>query len=172
MTYKKTETLPFLISFFTIIFFLWTTSIYAENKTKDDLPVNVTSDSMLAKKESSTIEFKGNVVVTREESVIHADTITLFFTKESEKNEKKRQKLKKIIAIGNVKYFSKERKAYAGKAVYTIDNEVLILTKDTPKVITNENWVTGKKITVFQKDGKITIEGGVNAVFTPENKTN
>ena len=39
-----------------------------------------------------------------------------------------------------------------------------------PKVITGENFVTGKKITLFQKDGRIIIEGGVKATFNPDKK--
>jgi lipopolysaccharide export system protein LptA len=125
---------------------------------------------MLAKKKASTVEFKGNVVVTRDDSIIHADSITMFFTKDTEKNANKKRKIIKIVAKGNVKYFSGTRKAYAGKAVYTFDNEILVLTENNPKVITDGNSITGKKITVFQKEDRITIEGGVNAVFIPDNK--
>jgi len=142
----------------------------AKNDTKSDSPLNVTSDSMLVKKKASTIEFMGNVVVTRDDSIIHADSITMFFTQETEKKPEEKNKIEKIVALGNVKYFSGKRKAYAGKAVYTYKNEVLVLTENDPKVITDGNSVTGKKITLYQKDGRVTIEGGVNAVFIPENE--
>lgn len=141
----------------------------AKDNIKNNSPLNVTSETMLYKKAASTIEFKGNVVVTRDDSTIHADSITMFLTKDTEKNSNKKNKIEKIIAKGSVKYFSGTRKAYAGKAVYTYNNEILVLTENNPKVITNGNSVTGKKITLFQKDGRITIEGGVNAVFIPEN---
>ncbi len=124
---------------------------------------------MLYKKTDSTVEFKGDVVVTRDDSIIHADSITMFLTKETEKDPNKKNKIEKIIAKGNFKYFSGTRKAFADKAIYTLDDEVLILTGDTPKVITDGNSVTGKKITLFQKDGRVTIEGGVKAIFIPEN---
>ena len=60
--------------------------------------------------------------------------------------------------------------AFAVKAVYTYKNEVLVLTENNPKVITDGNSVTGEKITLFQQDGRITIEGGVNAVFIRDNE--
>lgn len=142
----------------------------AKNNTKSNSPLNVTSDSMLANKIASTVKFKGNVVVTRDDSIIHADSITMFFIKETEKNTEEKNKIEKIVATGNVKYFSGKRKAFAGKAVYTYKNEVLVLTENNPKVITDGNSVTGEKITLFQQDGRITIEGGVNAVFIPDNE--
>ncbi|MCK5312377.1 MAG: hypothetical protein KAJ62_09710 [Desulfobacteraceae bacterium] len=170
--HQKIHAIIILFSFFLITFLINTSVLYAETEVTSNPPLNVTSDSMLTKKIASTIEFKGNVVVTREDSIIHADAITMFFTKETEKTEQntkqEKQKIKKIVAIGNVKYFSGERKAFADKAVYIYNDEVLVLTGNMPKVITGENSVTGKKITLFQKDGKIIIEGGVNATFNPD----
>jgi lipopolysaccharide export system protein LptA len=169
MKYRK---LFFLLLFFLIIFSPSFDALSAKDEIKNNGPVNVTSNSMFAKEKDSTVEFKGNVVVTSEDSIIHADIITMFFTKETEKNKKKTEKqnskIKKIIALGNVEYFSGERKAFADKAVYTYEDEVLVLTGDMPKVITGKNSVTGKKITLFQKNGKIIIEGEVNAVFVPD----
>jgi lipopolysaccharide export system protein LptA len=94
----------------------------------------------------------------------------MFFTQETKKNTKEKNKIEKIVATGNVKYFSGNRKAFAGKAVYTYNNEVLVLTENNPKVIEDGNSITGEKITVFQKDDRITIEGGVNAVFIQDNE--
>ena len=171
--YKKIPAIALL--FFLIILFANLNALSANTEFSKDSPLNVTSDSMLAKKIASTIEFKGNVIVTRDDSIIHADSITMFFKKETgknkEENKEKKNKIEKIIATGNVKYFSGERKAFADKAVYTYDTEILVLTGNMPKVITGENSVTGKKITLFQKDGRIIIEGGVNATFNPDDKT-
>ncbi|MCP3951370.1 MAG: hypothetical protein GY697_04020 [Desulfobacterales bacterium] len=166
--FKKTKILILLISIFLITFIVGILPLSAKDNIKSDSPLNITSENMLYKKVASTVEFTGKVVVTRDDSIIHADSITMFLIKETEKDSNK-NKIEKIVAKGNVKYFSGTRKAFAGKAVYTYDTEVLVLTGDTPKVITDGNSVTGKKITLFQKDGRITIEGGVNAVFIPEN---
>ncbi len=169
MEYRK---LFFLLLFFLIIFFPNFDVLSAKDEIKNKGPINITSNSMLAKDKDSTVEFKGNVVVTSEDSIIHADIITMFFNRETEKDKKKsggqNNKIEKIIALGNVKYFSGERKAFAGKAVYTYEDEILVLTGDMPKVITGKNSVTGKKITLFQKNGKIIIEGEVNAFFVPD----
>jgi len=169
---KNSQIIILLILFCLITFFVNICVLSAKEKPKDNPPLHVTSNSMLAKKTASTIEFKGNVIVTREDSIIHADAITMFFTKENEKDKtkKEKRKIEKIVAIGNVKYFSGDRKAFADKAVYTYNNEVLVLTGNMPKVITGENFVTGKKITLFQKDGRIIIEGGVKATFNPDKK--
>jgi len=168
---KKNRTLIFFIIVCSAVFFLSDISLSAQNEFRKDTPLHVTSDSMIARKKSSTIEFKGNVVVTKDDSIIHADSITMFFTRENGKKKETKKKIKKIVARGNVKYSSGTRKAYAGQAVYTYDTEILVLTGNSPKVITTDgNSVTGEKITLFQKDGRVTIEGGVNAVFIPEKK--
>ena len=108
--YKKIQALLFLIVFFLITFSANIVPLSAKKDTKSDSPLNVTSDSMLVKKKASTVEFKGNVVVTRDDSIIHADNITMFFTQEAEKKTKKKKEIEKIVAKGNVKYFSGNRK--------------------------------------------------------------
>jgi lipopolysaccharide export system protein LptA len=170
--HRVTLSLIILFSFCITVLFVNADITFAKTQFTKDSPLNVTSDSMIASKVASTIEFKGNVVVTNADSVIHADTITMFFTTETEntakKTSEKKNKIQKIIAKGNVRYSSGERKALAGKAVYTYNDEKLVLTGNMPKVITGENSVSGKKITLFQKDGRIIIEGGVNAIFNPD----
>lgn len=142
-------------------------------KGSGSIPLHITSDTMVIEKEASTIEFSGSVVAERDDSIINADIVKVILYSDKEKASLSEKKMnpdvKMIMAIGNVKFVSGERTAFADKAVYTSADETLVLTGDSPRVITGENFVTGNKITLFQKSGKIIIESSqkkrVEALF-------
>ncbi len=146
----------------------------AENNKKiADKKLHVTSDKMVAQKDASMVEFIGNVKATREDSVIFADSIKIFIHTAETKKEGQTD-LKKIIATGNVEYTAGERKAFADKAVYTTEDEILILTGKAPRLITGKSHVTGKKITLFRNDDRAIVESDgqtrVQAIFNPEDQ--
>lgn len=136
-----------------------------------DKKLNVTSDKMVAQKNSSMVEFIGNVKATRGDAIIFADSIKVFINSAKTKNQGPND-LKKIIATGNVEYTAGDRKAFADKAVYTTKDEILILTGKTAKLISGTSHVTGKKITLFRNEDKAIVESDgktrVQAVFNPE----
>lgn len=130
--------------------------------SKQEKQLRITSDSMLVEKTSNIIRFSGNVVVTQQNAVIHADTITITLLSDKEKKAKKsdvKQDIKKMVASGNVEFTSDDKSAFADKAVYTASDQKLVLTGKAPKVITGESYVTGKKITIHQNSGRVTVEG-------------
>ncbi len=131
-------------------------------KEREQKELHITSDSMEVEKASSIIRFSGNVVVTQQTSVIHADTITLTLYSDEEKkklSEQRRQDIKMMVASGNVQFSSNDQKATADKAIYTALDQTLVLTGTAPKVFTGESFVTGKKITLYQNSGKVVVEG-------------
>ncbi|WP_457551922.1 LptA/OstA family protein [Desulfobacula sp.] len=136
------------------------------------------SDKMVAKNDQSMVEFIGNVKATRQDSIMFADSIKIYFI-EDKKGDKKgkdvQSKVKKIVSTGNVRYTDGEQKAFADKAVYTTKDEILILTGKSPKLITGSNFVTGKKITLFRLQDKVLVESDgtkrVEALFNPEENT-
>ena len=135
--------------------------------------LHVVSDKMVALQDSSMVEFIGNVKATHEDSVILADSIQVYFrTTESGQNDQSR--VKKIVSTGNVHYTSGERQAFADKMVYTTEDEVLVLTGKSPKLLTGKSWVTGKKITLFRKDDRAVVESDpesrVEAFFDPQDQ--
>jgi len=128
---------------------------------------------MIAQKDSSMVEFIGNVKATREDSVVFADSIKIYFVDDNtNKDSSAQSNVKKIVSTGNVRYTAGERKAFADKAVYTTHDEILILTGKSPKLITGSSFVTGKKITLFRKIDKVIVESDgakrVEAFFNPE----
>lgn len=144
-----------------------------KDKIAADKPLHVTSDKMIAHKDTSMVEFIGNVKATRDDAVIFADSIKIFIHTAETKKEGQTD-LKQIIATGNVEYTAGERKAFADKAVYTTQDEILILTGKTARLITGTSHVTGKKITLFRNEDRAIVESDgktrVQAVFNPEDQ--
>ncbi len=158
-----------------VILFLALTALplYAADKnTKIDNKatesnLHVISDEMIAEQSKATVEFIGNVKATREDSVLLAESVKVFFhTSETKKEGPAGQSnVRKIVATGNVIYTAGERKAFADKAVYTAVNEVLVLTGKSPKLLTGKSWVTGKKITLYRLEERVMVESdGKNRV--------
>lgn len=134
----------------------------SEKKDKTQNPatasdLNVVSDKMIAEQSKSMVEFIGHVKVTREDSILLADSVKVFFhpteTKKQDQNS-----VREIVATGNVEYTAGERKAFADKAVYTTKNEMLVLTGKAPKMLTGKSYVTGKKITLFRLEERVMVE--------------
>ncbi len=155
---------------------LTTLPLYAEDKTDKkamDSNLHVISDEMIAEQSKSTVEFIGNVKATREDSVLLAESVKVFFHTSKTKKEGQ-SNVKQIVATGNVRYTAGERKAFADKAVYTTENEVLVLTGKSPKLLTGKSWVTGKKITLYKLEERVMVESDgknrVQAFFDSEDQ--
>lgn len=164
-----------LTLFFLLFFSLSFPAIGGQKEKKTDVPFHVTSDQMIAVRGKSMVEFIGNVRATRQDSIVIADSIKIFFTKNNnKKGSSSENNIKQIISTGNVQYTAGDKKAYADKAVYTTLDETLVLTGKTTKLITGTSFVTGKKITLYQKQDKVIVESDstnrVEALFNPENK--
>ncbi len=136
--------------------------------------IKISSDKMTARQDDTQAEFSGNVVVHYQNAVINADNLIIYFDSSdgSTKAEPEQNQIEKIIAQGNVIYSAQDRKAYADKAVFTAADQTLVLTGGTPRVTTGTSFVTGEKITVYQKTDQVIVQGGqtsrVEAVFNPE----
>jgi len=140
--------------------------------------LHITADTMVSQKERHRVEFSGSVVAAARNSTIQADKLTVRVYTEEEKRDiapDKEQTVKTITASGNVQYTSGSRKAFADKAVYTSKRQTLVLTGKAPRVTTGKSFVTGEKITLFEEDGRIVVEGGhgkrVEALFNSRDRT-
>jgi len=170
--------LIFLHSFFIVgfLFFFQTDIVCSQSQDgTTDIPVHVISDTMVAQRDTSMVEFIGNVKVTREDSILFADSIKIYFAEDNkDKGNDAQSKVKKIVSTGNVRYTAGERKGFADKAIYTTQDEVLVLTGKSPKLITGTSFVTGKKITLYRNQDKVIVESDgtkrVEAFFNPEDK--
>ncbi|WP_413834118.1 LptA/OstA family protein [Desulfobacula sp.] len=164
----------FYLIFIGFIFFLQITTIEAQTPAKEgEVPLHIVSDKMIAQKNTSMVEFTGNVKATREDFIVFADSIKIYFVAgNNDKESDAQSNVKKIVSTGNVRYIAGEQKAYADKAVYTAKDEILILSGKSPKLTTGSSFVTGKKITLFRLQDKVLVESEdskrVEAFFNPE----
>ncbi len=128
--------------------------------------LQVTSDKLVAEQGNSVVEFIGNVRATQDDAVLLADSVKVFIKKEEEKSKKTAPEEKgmgqgnvdKIVATGHVQYTAGDRKALADKAVYTAEDQKLVLTGNNPKLLTGKSWVAGKKITLFRSQERVIVE--------------
>ncbi len=166
----------FLFAVFLCCFHAVPAESRAQTADKDKkAAVHVVSDKMTATKTSSMVEFTGNVRATRLDAIINADSLKIFFAEKSDKKTgKPDNNIKKIVAQGHVIYTQGKKKAFADKAVYTLDDEILVLTGKTARLTTGPSFVTGKKITLYNKNGKVVVQSDgktrVEALFNPEDK--
>ncbi|MBC8441315.1 MAG: hypothetical protein H8D87_16700 [Deltaproteobacteria bacterium] len=173
---KSVFSFLFYLIFIGFTLLLQITETQAQTQTKaEQVPLYIVSDKMVAQKDTSMVEFMGNVKATREDSIVFADSIKIYFVDDNkDKGSDAQSNIKKIVSTGNVRYTAGEQKAFADEAVYTTKDEMLILTGKSPKLITGSSFVTGKKITLFRLQDKVLVESEgskrVEAFFNPEDK--
>jgi lipopolysaccharide transport protein LptA len=181
----KTSTCCKLISgmFFFLVLTGWHMA-WAQEKNNSDAgrlaekPLHITSDKMIARQDDDMVEFVGNVKAVQEDSVLLAQSVKIYLYPSDQKSgdtkNTDQNRIKKIVASENVEYTAGERKAFADLAVYTTEDEVLVLTGKTAKLLTGSSWVTGTRITLFRKDDRAMVESDgktrVQAMFNPEDK--
>lgn len=135
-------------------------------------PLQVTSEKMIAHQSEDMVEFIGSVKAVQEDSTLLADSVKIYFYPSDQNTKDRQDRVKKIVAAANVEYTAGERKAFADKAVYTTEDQILVLTGKSAKLLTGANWVSGQKITLFRKDNRAMVESDgksrVQALFNPE----
>lgn len=155
--------------------------VAAQEETRSDsdrpaqTPLQVTADKMIAHQEQAMVEFIGNVRAVQEDAVLLAQTVKIYFHGSNINGGTDTQRrVKKIVATENVEYAAGDRKALADMAVYTTEDETLVLTGSSARLLTGTSWVTGTKITLFRKDDRAMVESDANtrvqALFNPEDK--
>lgn len=150
------------------LFLLLALSINAATATETAQPssaeenlIHITSDLLISDNTSQIIEFKGNVKAVQKDTIIKANRMMIYYTKNAKKDGNTppdEQSISKIIASGNVHINFDNRVAQADQAVYTVKNRTLVLTGKDVRVTSEKNSITGEKITLNRDSGKVTVE--------------
>lgn len=134
--------------------------------------IHITSDKLIADNKTGYAEFIGNVKATQDDTVITSDQLKIFYKKNmADKGplSVSEESIHKIVAEGNVEIKFDNRVATAHQAVYNTETMVLVLSGNNSKIISENDSISGEKITFYRTDGRITVEGGnrkrVEAVF-------
>ena len=134
--------------------------------------IYITSDKLIVEKKAGYAEFIGHVKATQEESVITSDSLKIFYKKNIGNKgalSASEESIHKIVAKGNVEIKFDNRVATAQEAVYNTETMVLVLSGNNSKIISENDSISGEKITFYRIDGRINVERGnkkrVEAVF-------
>jgi lipopolysaccharide export system protein LptA len=142
-----------------------------------DEKIQITADQLLSSSQEKYVEFIGNVEVHQGAFVIKSDRLLIYYKnlQSGSKNPAMDQdSIEKIIALGHVKIWSDDRVAETDQAEWSMTDRIIVLSGNNSKVTSGDNFITGSKITLYQVDGRIKVEGHngqrVKATFYQGNK--
>lgn len=131
-------------------------------------PIHIRSRDLEFRYTEKRITYRGDVVVTQGDVTLKSDTLTA--TYEDQPVEKvavpakvekttAQQRLKEIVAEGNVEITSGDRRATSKKAIFNEAARTVVFIGDA--VLQEEgNRVTGEKVTVYLDEKRSVVEGG------------
>ena len=131
----------------------------------ENIPIVITAEQLDSDNKAKFAEFIGNVKAVQADFVITSDKLRIYYKGEllnSEKEQNDEEMLKKIVATGNVNITSEQFIAKAEKLEYDTASMTVVLIGDNSTVINGKNSITGSKIILYQKDGRIKVLGGKN----------
>lgn len=144
----------------------------------EETPIQITAEQLEADNEAKYAEFIGNVKAIQADFVITSDKLRIYYRGEllnSEEEDSSEEMLKKIIATGNVKITTDQYYAETEKLEYDTTAMTIVLIGENSKVINGKNSITGSKIILYQKDGRVKVLGSKNkrikAEFFSQGKT-
>jgi lipopolysaccharide export system protein LptA len=136
----------------------------SDRKDRSAKPITVKADHLQADNKGKKAVFTGQVVSRQEDITIYSDRLEIFYGETSDDVDK-------IIAIGNVRILQTNRVGTGGHALYENKLGKITLTVN-PKVIQNNDSITGKKITYFIDEELSVVDSGdntrVEAVIHPK----
>lgn len=141
----------------------YTQSDENQDNTQEDDTIHIVSDQMVADTIKRIVDFNGNIRMTSSDSVITADQLKVYykeggFTGGEDTGSSTEESIDKLVAIGNVVINFDNRLAVAEHAVYTTNNGILVLTGKEANITSNNNTISGEKITLHRRDGRIFVE--------------
>src|SRR6185503_3137871 len=147
-------------------------------------PVIITSDALEYDYKGNVVTYRGDVVTTQGDLKMRSDTLTVTFDRDGaapapapaqgkarapEAPSDAKQRLRQIVAVGNVRIDNGARWATCGRAVFDQEDRTLVLT-ETPVIHDGSNEVAGDRVVVYLDENRSVVEGGrkrVKAVFHP-----
>ena len=135
------------------------------NAKSENMPIVITAEQLDSDNKAKFAEFIGNVKATQADFVITSDKLRIYYKGEllnSEKEQNDEEMLKKIVATGNVNITSEQFIAKAEKLEYDTASMTVVLIGENSTVINGKNSITGSKIILYQKDGRIKVLGDKN----------
>jgi len=138
-----------------------------------DGPITIKSDSLELDYRGSTLTYLGNVHVTQGDMVLTSDRLAIAFQKgvlegtapareKTETGGRARDRIREIVADGNVRIEQEQRVATGKRAVFDHAKQTIVLS-DNAVLEEGPNQVSGERIVVYLSEQRSVIESGAKA---------
>jgi len=115
------------------------------------LPINITSDHVIAKQGKNYVKFKGNVIAKQKNVTLACESLTAFYTKGG-------KAIDKIVAKDNVTITQLNKKVRCGKATFYNAKRKIVL-ENSPRAWDGNNKLSGDKMILLLKKNEIRVLG-------------
>jgi lipopolysaccharide export system protein LptA len=134
-------------------------------KFDKEAPIVITSDRMEMDRKKGMVTYTGRVVAVQGEMTMHSKSLTASYSEDL-------QKMKEIVAEGNVHITQGDRVATGSKSVFNDQAQTITLTGSPAVVKQGNNEVIGPRIIFFIEEDRAIAEGGggdrIKATIFPE----
>jgi len=142
-----------------------------------DEQIQIVADKLITNNAEKFAEFVGDVHASQGNFEITSERLRIYYRDDPDRNKDQtgsQESIKRIVANGNVQVSSEKYEAKTDQVEYDLDTQVIVLIGENSTVTSGKNILTGSKITVYRKNGQITVERSpqkrVKAVFYPKEK--
>ncbi len=134
--------------------------------TNSRAPIDISSDTVEGDQKQNTVTFKGNVIAKQENTTVSSNLLVITYDPEN-------KRVKEIVASGNVKVVSLDRRATGQRVIFNQDENKVILEGDAV-IREGENVVRGERVTYYINEERSIVEpskgGRVTTTIVPPKK--
>ncbi len=145
-----------------LIFLIFSYTVFSVENKKE--PIVIESDTLEYLKTDNMVIYKGNVVVKKGDFVLKSNLLRIFLDTKGQ--------IKKILALGNVRFIKGNRKGKSDKAEYFKDKNFIVLIGNA-ELQQDSNIIEGDEIVYYLDTEKAEVKGKnkrVRTIFFPEEK--
>jgi lipopolysaccharide export system protein LptA len=128
-------------------------------------PIRISADMLEFDYKNQVLTYRGGVEVTQGDIALRSNTLTVHFNEHAPD----RDRLREIVADGDVRIGKGTRFATGGHAVFDQSTKTITLSQDAV-LHDGPNHVAGDRVVVYLDEGRSVVEGGdqrVHAVLVP-----
>jgi len=122
-------------------------------------PIEITADKLVTDNQKRSALFSGNVTAVQGDTRLTADELTIFYKSKSAQGSAGSNDIERLEARGHVRIMFDNKLAVSNQAVYIIEERKLVLEGPGSKVVSDQDEVTGTKITFYRNEGRMALEG-------------
>jgi lipopolysaccharide export system protein LptA len=114
-------------------------------------PIDITSDTVEANQKQNTVTFQGNVIAKQGNTTLYAKTLVIYYDPDT-------QKLKEMMAIGNVEVIQLGRRATGQRGTF-YQNENKVVLEGEVVLREGENVIRGERVIFYIDEKRSVMEG-------------